>query len=193
MGVQFGVQVGCLPTIVSRIRDRVALIVHGKEGLAKKKEARTKRLQKKQDKVQKPRKRPTLEEGDEGDEPRGTAGKQKKSKVEGSDQAERNMSAVGKWNVDCEDCEMLEIRKGARYSELRGDAVVNNCNVKLHCSDIEPKEMVFKAVFKTQKTDYLGQMRITVEGKNKLSVFYNNGGKGRSLIVFNAIATRARK
>jgi hypothetical protein len=186
VGVQFGVQVGCLPTIVSRIRDRVALIVHGKEGLAKKEEAQ-------KDKVQKPRKRAVIDEDNEQDEEVVSAGKYKKANAVVSDQAEHNALAVGKWNVDCEDCEMLEIRKGARYSELRGDAVVNNCNVKLHCSDIEPKEMVFKAVFKTQKTDYLGQMRITVEGKNKLSVFYNNGGKGRSLIVFNAIATRARK
>lgn len=100
---------------------------------------------------------------------------------------------MGKWNVDDDDCEVLEIRQPARNHELRGDAVVSGCNVKLHCADIAQEELQFKAIFKTQKANLVGQMRITVESKNKLSVVYNNGGKGMSRIVFDAVATRARR
>merc|ERR1712093_668317 len=171
---------GRLPTYYSvRALDRLALKVHGKEGLAEKREKRKRRQEK--SKVPKPSSRPT---------------KQVKRDDEASlaldANRERNLQAHGMWTPDpSSECEDLELRVSGKKG-IRGKAIVTGCPVTLNCQQLGDETMDFKAVFKTARESYTGVMTIQVLNKNKLHVECFNGGRGRAQVHVECNAQRRK-
>jgi hypothetical protein len=106
-------------------------------------------------------------------------------------QKAHNLEAVGKWDVlDCGDCCDLEL--WLKENGLGGEAFVCDCEVDLSCTDLSGQEMDFKAVFKTEKGQYVGVMTIRLNPIDTLSINYFNGARGVSAVEFTATAQRTR-
>jgi hypothetical protein len=124
------------------------------------------------------------------------ASKSKEKPIEGKShslagQKAHNLKAVGKWDVlDCGDCYDLEL--WPKGNGLGGEAYVCDCEVDLLCSDLSGREMAFKAVFKTEKGQYIGVMTIRLNPKDTLSIEYYNGARGVAAVEFIATAQRTR-
>jgi hypothetical protein len=114
--------------------------------------------------------------------------------IEGKSLAEQmahNLKAVGKWDVlDCGDCYDLELWPNG--NGLGGEAFVCDCEVDLSCTNLSGQEMDFKAVFKTEKGQYVGVMTIRLNPSDTLSINYFNGARGVSAVEFTATAQRTR-
>jgi hypothetical protein len=130
------------------------------------------------------------EELDEEEEKESASAKKQKTKSGGGGQKARNLAAVGSWNVDCGDCYALEL--WPKGGGLGGEALVCDCDVALTCSDVSGEEMVFKAIFKTEKTKYVGAMSIRLNENGTLAIEYFNGARGPAAVEFEATARRIK-
>ena len=91
----------------------------------------------------------------------------------------RNLQAVGKWEPRGDDeLDALELFQAGDFG-MEGDAVVSGCEVRLRCVNLLDETMQFRAVFRTERQDYIGIMTICVVNRNKLHIEYFNGGHGR--------------
>jgi hypothetical protein len=108
-----------------------------------------------------------------------------------AEQKAHNMKAAGMWDVlDCGDCYFIDL--WPKGNGLGGEALVCDCEVDLSCSDLSGREMYFKAVFKTEKGQYVGVMTIRLNPNDTLSINYFNGARGVSAVEFTATAQRTR-
>ncbi len=214
---------GRLPTLYRvKDLDRLALRVHGSAGLAKKKEARRKRAEKAAQagsKKKAPTKRPVApEESDEADATpskfqkksaakRGREGdggqklvsaattKKRAKQNDNGAQVELNLGAVGNWRVNDEEWDStMRIWQGrGAGASLLANALVVGCEVDMKCVDLSAEEMRFRAVFKTQRTKYVGVMTAQVKNKNKLLISFANGAPGMSRVeTLNSVAKRTK-
>jgi hypothetical protein len=104
---------------------------------------------------------------------------------------QRNLKAVGKWDVvDCSDCYWLEL--WLKGNGLAGKALVCDCDVDLTCNDLYGPDMRFKAIFKTEKTKYVGVMIIRLNQNGTLSIEYSNGARGVARVDFMATVQRRK-
>ncbi len=106
-------------------------------------------------------------------------------------QKQHNLKAVGEWNVvDCDDCYWIELRQ--KGNGLAGEALVCDCEVALSCNNLYGQDMDFKAIFKTERDQYVGVMTICLNKNDTLSVEYFNGARGVARVEFEATAQRRR-
>jgi len=103
---------------------------------------------------------------------------------------QKNLSAEGRWNVDSPDCEFLELHRSG--TGLKGEADVSGCTVTLNCQNVLDSEMAFRAVFKTERQNYVGIMTVKVLSKNRIHIEYFNGGKGLGAVYLDCEATRMK-
>jgi hypothetical protein len=107
------------------------------------------------------------------------------------EQKQHNLKAAGKWDVvDCSDCYWLELwSKGNGFA---GEALVCDCEVDFTCNDSYGPGMDFKAIFKTEKTKYVGVMIIRLNQNGTLSIEDSIGARGLACVEFTAIAQQRK-
>ena len=101
----------------------------------------------------------------EGEEP-GKAKRTKKEAVQTLSKEEakeadrnraRNVQAVGEWEPRGDDeLDALELFQAGDFG-MEGDAVVLGCEVELRCFNLLDETMQFRAVFRTERQDFLGK------------------------------------
>jgi hypothetical protein len=190
--------------------DRLALKVHGRDGLAKKKEARKKRMDNKTGKGEKNANRKKKRKEDEEDTSRKKRANNDKDDdfVPESEEPptakmpskEKLISDLeGAWVFqDCDEADSdLVLKLSKNGKSMSGNCVISGCEVRLKCNDlsiIQEAALDFQAKFKTQRSSFTGRMLIQLMEKGKaLNISYANGASGQGAVRFSDVTARKRK